>query len=184
MSDPLPAARHAEALAWCKAREDELRGDMLAVSGPFRSLPSLRYGEVCQQALDFAVEFGAADLVPHLGPTDFWANASMGEALRQVQLLVARLAGAGPSRPRPAPPQLSVDAEDLAILRALAVRPTYRLTVDQIASLTRPRVSRKTVVARMQSLLDGGLVEEPRGKKGGRAITDAGLKLLEEYREG
>jgi hypothetical protein len=87
MPDSAIAARLAEVAAWCRTHENELSDAILSVPGPFAKVPFPVYGAVCQQALAYAVSLGAARLIPELGATTMEDNASMTEALRQVQLL-------------------------------------------------------------------------------------------------
>jgi predicted transcriptional regulator len=75
-------------------------------------------------------------------------------------------------------PVPSVDDEDVSILRVLEKRRPLRLTQDQIAAATKPRVSRRTVAERMPQLEKEGLVQQPRGKKQGYVITAKGSDLL------
>jgi hypothetical protein len=77
--------------------------------------------------------------------------------------------------------RVSVDDEDLAILRVLAERPYYVLTVRRIAGQC--PVSARTVSGRVNSLIDAKLVKRPKGKKQGAMITFAGLELLKRHSE-
>jgi hypothetical protein len=80
-------------------------------------------------------------------------------------------------------PAPSGDDEDLSILRVLVKNSGLRLTLDQIASQTKgPRVSRRTVAARMPRLLEDGLVLRPRGKNQGHTIGPRGMELLEKVK--
>jgi hypothetical protein len=92
VSDPSVTARRAEAGAWCEVQAKELSAAILHVPAVAAKLPFPQYGAICRQALSYAVELGAADLIPELGETELVDGASMAEALRQVHLLAGWLA--------------------------------------------------------------------------------------------
>src|SRR5262245_48936948 len=88
MSNSQPSTSNRAAVrAWCEGRESELTCAIRTVYGPFAQIPLPQDGEICRQALDFAVSLRAAELVTELGPMTMGGHASLGEALRQVQLL-------------------------------------------------------------------------------------------------
>jgi hypothetical protein len=64
-----------------------LGASILELQGPFARLPFPQYGAVCRQALAYAVSLGAAHLIPDLGAQSLEGEASLAEALKQVQLL-------------------------------------------------------------------------------------------------
>jgi hypothetical protein len=72
----------------------------------------------------------------------------------------------------------SLDDEDVSILQALEKRDPLRLTQDQIAAKTSPRISRRTIANRMPRLVTAGLAALPHGKKQGYTITQQGRDLL------
>jgi hypothetical protein len=90
-----PVTTREAAVAWCRARTDELNYTILAVSGPFAKLPFPVFGNVCRQALAYAVALGAGPLFPQLGTTTIDDTMSMSDALCQVRLLVDWLAAEG-----------------------------------------------------------------------------------------
>jgi hypothetical protein len=77
---------------------------------------------------------------------------------------------------------VDVDDEDVRILRSLAKAAPLRLTQDQIEAES--GVSRRTIYARMPSLLAASLVAQPKGPKSGTTITPAGIDLLKKLHEG
>jgi hypothetical protein len=72
----------------------------------------------------------------------------------------------------------TVDDEDETILRTLRKAHPRRLTQDQIEARSQPRVSRRTISARMTNLVRDGLVAYPSGRNQGATITEDGLRLL------
>jgi hypothetical protein len=98
------------------------------------------------------------------------------EVLRKFVALAYEELGTRPMKPLPA--GTPVDDEDMAILRALNDWPNLLMNQDQIAGQTAPRVSRRTISSRLATLLEAGLVAQPKGKKSGYAITTAGSALL------
>jgi hypothetical protein len=98
-------------------------------------------------------------------------RARLQEAAAGVRLLTIAVGAVAPTP--------SVDEEDLAILRALAVQPHRRMSLDQIAAFTaHPRVGRRTVAARVPRLLAEKLVTRPRGKRSGYIVTPRGREVL------
>jgi len=87
MPDPSAAARLAEAAAWCKQQVDKLSTDINRFVGPLATIPVSTFGAICQQARAYAVALRAARLIPELGATTIEGEASIADALRQVQLL-------------------------------------------------------------------------------------------------
>lgn len=71
---------------------------------------------------------------------------------------------------------LGFDDEDIRILKTLGDRAPLRMTGSQIAGHC--SVSAKTVLRRLKTLCNAGLVSRPRGPNGGATITDAGIEVL------
>jgi hypothetical protein len=92
-----PTAERAKAVAWCQAREEELSEAVRSLPGAFVRLPFKQYGADCRRAQSYAISLKAADLIPQLGATTLGDEASLSEALRQVQLLANWLAETEPT---------------------------------------------------------------------------------------
>jgi hypothetical protein len=76
---------------------------------------------------------------------------------------------------------LGIDFQDERILQALADDTPRLLTQDEIEAES--RIPRRTISARMNSLLIHRLVIQPKGPKSGTTITEDGKKLLKKLHE-
>jgi len=91
--------------------------------------------------------------------------------LKQSQV-PGNLSVGAPMTPHPTRP--AVDGIDIEILKEMAGCPERCFKIPDLRS-----ASRATTMKRLRGLLAAGFVEEPKGDRGGRRITAAGLKLVE-----
>jgi hypothetical protein len=104
------------------------------------------------------------------------------EVIRNIRLLKNNTAAQDEVKADQAPAALvSLDEEDILILRGLKKLSPRLCTADQVAG--HAIVSDRTVKTRLRGLIDSGLVHRPKGKKSGATITALGIEYLEKCPE-